>query len=575
MAELAATDADLESQGQDERLEAVLHRGFKMLRAGDAVRAAVLLRNQARRHASPELAVLVAQAETLAGDADRASLAMRAAFAAPPADGWARVMLARLLLGEGRAADALSLCGTADGAEMTVVRAHALIELGDPAAALMAFERLLTLGPDPAPVRHNMASLLTDLGEYAAAEAEARRALGGGVDAPETWVVLGQALQGQDRHEEAEAAFGAAIQRRPAFAEAHRRLANLLWMRTGDLETSLRTLDAAIAGFPSAFDLVAAKARVMEYAGVPECAYTALADAATRSGNPWLDLAAAQVALAGAPERAMIHAQRAFAAGARTAETYICLAEAHLAIGEPEMAVAHLRQVLGQHMNHQRALCLLVTAYRLGGDRRHDELANYEQMVRAYPLKTPDGWGSLPGYLADLADGLLDMHTLRAHPVGQSLRGGTQTQRNLLASENPAVKAFFQTIDAPIQRYIASGVLPSWGRSRGYRISGAWSVCLQPGGRHVSHMHPAGRISSACHIELPAAVAKDRQGWLCFGEPDVPTRPVLGPDHFVEPKCGQLVLFPSYLCHSTKPFDDEAHRLTIAFDVVPAEARPC
>ena len=50
----------------------------------------------------------------------------------------------------------------------------------------------------------------------------------------------------------------------------------------------------------------------------------------------------------------------------------------------------------------------------------------------------------------------------------------------------------------------------------------------------------------------------------------MPTRPALGPDYFVEPEAGQLVLFPSWMWHGTRPFRSTGSRLTIAFDLVPA-----
>ena len=78
-----------------------------------------------------------------------------------------------------------------------------------------------------------------------------------------------------------------------------------------------------------------------------------------------------------------------------------------------------------------------------------------------------------------------------------------------------------------------------------------------------------GWISSACHIALPEAIEHGREGWLTFGEPGLPTNPPLPPEHFVKPRAGDLVLFPSYMWHGTVPFSGEASRRTVAFDVVP------
>ena len=53
-------------------------------------------------------------------------------------------------------------------------------------------------------------------------------------------------------------------------------------------------------------------------------------------------------------------------------------------------------------------------------------------------------------------------------------------------------------------------------------------------------------------------------------EEDVVRGVALGPEHVVKPEPGRLVLFPSYMWHGTVPFDGDAPRLTVAFDLVPA-----
>ena len=95
----------------------------------------------------------------------------------------------------------------------------------------------------------------------------------------------------------------------------------------------------------------------------------------------------------------------------------------------------------------------------------------------------------------------------------------------------------------------------------------------KPRGFHLNHVHPQGWISSAYYVELPDGMEQQtergqRAGWLQFGEPGM-SRPVCGPDHFVEPRAGRLVLFPSHFWHGTVPFESGGRRLTAAFDVVP------
>ena len=146
----------------------------------------------------------------------------------------------------------------------------------------------------------------------------------------------------------------------------------------------------------------------------------------------------------------------------------------------------------------------------------------------------------------------------------------------LLQSTHPAVRAFFQAIDRPIQRYmdeLGGGDDVLRVRNRGaYQIKGCWSVLLKPGGFHVDHVHPQGWISSACYIHTPK-VSEDSQrkeGWIRFGQPPVQPPGGLSAEFFVKPQPGRLVLFPAWMWHGTVPFTSDERRLTIAFDVLPA-----
>lgn len=79
-----------------------------------------------------------------------------------------------------------------------------------------------------------------------------------------------------------------------------------------------------------------------------------------------------------------------------------------------------------------------------------------------------------------------------------------------------------------------------------------------------------GWISSAFHVAVPSAVNEGRQGWLKFGEPELPTTPKLEAEYFIKPTPGTLILFPSYMWHGTVPFGGAEPRLTAAFDALPA-----
>ena len=99
------------------------------------------------------------------------------------------------------------------------------------------FRQAVNANPADRVAWHNLASAEGDIGRAAASEAAARQAITLGIKAPETRLVLGRALQHLRRYEEAERAFTEAIALRPHYAEAHRDLAQLIWMRTAEALT--------------------------------------------------------------------------------------------------------------------------------------------------------------------------------------------------------------------------------------------------------------------------------------------------------------------------------------------------
>ena len=437
--------------------------------------------------------------------------------------------------------------------------------------SLALSRRLIAARPTSVPARHNLASTLGDLGRAVEAEAVCREAMALGGDAPETWLVLARALQSQNRFEPAEGAYRQALARRPGYGEVLRDLSQLIWMRDADLAAASAPLDLAIAAAPGDAGLRRIKARLLEYAGDVEGAYRTLVAGPLDAPG---ELAAAQACLGLDPQRALDHANRAAAlAGAAAPAVMATQAECLLALGRPDAALEPIRALRAQEPLNQHVLAHQATAWRMLGDARYAQLYDYDAFVRPFRLATPNGWATLGDYLTDLAAALNRLHRLKTHPVGQSLRGGSQTAAPLAQSDDPAIRAFFAAIDAPIRAYMAAlgqGDDPLRAHNTGdYRIKGSWSVRLRPNGFHADHIHSDGWLSSACHIEVPPSVEGDgREGWLRFGAP--PGLPHLPAEHHVRPQAGTLVLFPSYMWHGTQPFGGEASRLTLAFDVVPA-----
>jgi hypothetical protein len=203
--------------------------------------------------------------------------------------------------------------------------------------------------------------------------------------------------------------------------------------------------------------------------------------------------------------------------------------------------------------------------WRLLEDPRAQWLLGQEGLVaaRELPLSRPQ--------LDAIADRLRRLHTTRAHPPGQSLRGGTQTRGLLFEREEPEVALLKAAIERAVGEYW-DALPPQDGahpllrhREARPRFAGSWSVRLTGGGFHIAHYHPNGVLSSACYLVVPQARAP-MEGWLEIGGPPEGMNLVIEPVRRIEPRPGLMALFPSFFFHGTRPFA-EGERLTVAFDI--------
>lgn len=508
--------------------------------------------------------------------------ALRRALKLAPAHPQAVSLLLRVLHVQGRHEDLLRqtdgwIARGIASPEIRLARAEALLALKHRPEAEDAFRKVLALAPADARARLGLAAAQIESGQPAQAETGLRDMIGAAVDSAEVRYTLARALLAQGRHQEAEVELRHAVLMRPDFNAAQSNLAELIWMRTGDSDAATTPLDAALSAQPDNVELRTFKAKLLEWAGRTQDALSELETGLeTAPGNIVLHLAAAQTAFKHEPVRAMQHAEQAFRSNPADPAVLSAWGNALLANGRAEEALEIAERLLLRDAHNGHAIALRASVWRVLGDPRYAAVYDYAHFVRPATIDTPPGWLSLADYLRDLAESLHNRHVLQAHPIGQTLRTGTQVDLDLEHEQDPAIRAFAQAIDGPIRRYmqaIGSGndVLRSR-NAQDYKITGIWSVRLRVNGHHVNHYHPEGWLSSACYIDLPEALgSQGHEGWIKFGEPGIPTRPPLEAEYFVKPEPGLLVLFPSWMWHGTVPFSggEQDRRLTIAFDVVP------
>ena len=449
----------------------------------------------------------------------------------------------------------------------------ALVAAGQPAEAKAALTRALPQTRD--------GWLLGDLHESLAAVEHAQGNAAGAVDHLAQALAFdparirleldrGQLLEKLGRYDDAKKAYQRLLDGDPANAAVHRAL-NGLHYRLGEDAAFLRSYGAA----PQIRELALDRAQMLLGAEKLEEAVSVFQT--LLAGDDKRALAGLGISLMklGRLAEAASILERAIQSYPDSADLYCNLSAALARSGDPEKASAMAAKALVLEPYNQLALAMQGTCWRLLGDERDRLLNGYDTFIQAFDLKAPDGYRDITAFNADLGRCLEELHPATREYLGQSLRGGSQTDNDLFAARHPVIERLRGRIGEAIERYIAGlGARPDHPfaarRSREYAFSGSWSSRLKSGGFHINHLHPGGWISSCYYVDVPAAVRDDgrRQGWIKFGQPSFDVG--LEPERAIQPVPGRLVLFPSYMWHGTVPFQDDGVRTTIAFDVAPA-----
>jgi len=442
------------------------------------------------------------------------------------------------------------------------------------AEAEAAYRQAISLAPSRAHLHHNLGSLLSNVERSEEALESLDRAQALGLSGREIAVNRGRTLVQLYRLDEAEQAYAKAVAIEPRDVDAQLSLAQLRYMR-GDPGFT-RDLTAAVASRDEP-GLQLLLGDVLRRAGDLKGAEAVLRDhIARRGGMPEVRTTLAAVLQElGQLREAETEALEAAAQRPNSAAVIETLVAIQLSQGRADEALPFISRQRARQPLEQRWIAYEATAARIRGHAAYHELYDYQRFVRAYDIGAPPGWGSMAELNAELGRALAARHRFATHPMGQSLRHGSQTARSLLTERDRAIQAVLTAFEPAIddyRRFIgANAAHPLTARNRGEaRFAGCWSVQLQREGFHVNHLHPAGWISSAYYVSVPTEVEDQdlRSGWIKFGEPRFAV-PGATPERFVQPKAGRLVLFPSYMWHGTNPIHGSEPRMTVAFDVVP------
>jgi len=456
--------------------------------------------------------------------------------------------------------------GEPDPGDEAEAFALALEQAGQLAEAAAIFDSLLAAQPRRQASAKGRARIALRLREPEAI-AHCRRALAFHAADPELQLSM-IAIAGAELGVRAIPLFEQFVRDHPACTKALERLAEMR-AEAGAGEQFADPFEEALKQRPDDKALLLAYARTLSRSGRHERALAVLesAGAMLREDREATLLEALAANLAGADDRAASALSRLD----RQPDAQLLRAQHGLQTGQTRQAGLALEEVVAARPQDLSAWALLAVAWRLLGDPRHAWLCEQPGLCRTLDLDLTEN------ELAALAERLREFHGARAEPIGQSVRGGTQTAGFLLTRPDPEIARLSGALAAAIRRYLAE--LPPEDhrhpllrhRNTPLAFGGSWSVRLSDGGFHVPHLHPAGIISSAGYVRLPEVTDESvpQAGWLELGRPPPELNVDLPPIALIEPKPGRLVLFPSYLFHGTRPFA-AGERLSVAFDVVRA-----
>jgi tetratricopeptide (TPR) repeat protein len=536
-------------------------------RLGDA--AAALAAFEAALKAAPgDGALLGSFARFLAGREPERALGLyeRAIALAPPAldARYNRALLLQKLGRHGAALADLDAVAAARREDPKVhsARGNSLRALGRLREAGSAYDRALRVEPRRPTALVGRATIAKERGEAQAAELH-RRALAVRPGDPQLILGLAEALE-MEGDPAAREVLAQAVAAQPGWAEGQEALARMRW-EAGEGRAATSEFERALEAAPRSLELWTAYARTLGAADLSAEAADAAARgrAATGSGDLRLMMIeAVRASEAGQVERA----DRLFAALPPDAPGVARMEMRHrVRCGDFARAAALGERARAEEPWDVATWAMTGLLWRLMDDPRAHWLLGQPGLVsaRALPLTPAD--------LDRIAGRLRQLHTTRAHPPGQSLRGGTQTRGLLFERDEPEIAALRRTIETAITDYW--GDLPPFDpahpllrhREGQPRIAGSWSVRLTGGGFHIAHYHPNGVLSSACYLVVPEPRAP-MEGWLEIGGPPGGLGLEIEPFQQIEPRPGLMALFPSFFFHGTRPFA-EGERLTVAFDV--------
>jgi len=245
--------------------------------------------------------------------------------------------------------------------------------------------------------------------------------------------------------------------------------------------------------------------------------------------------------------------------------------------GSSQKMIPFCEAALKTEPGHTRARYELAVALaRLGRSQEARQMIDLNQFVRVIDLQPPECYVNAETLENALVSEITRNNTLEADPVDRATRGGFQTSASLPRPGDDAIGKVLDLIRLHVDGFDTS--LPEnlndpfvTRRPKHAKLR-AWAVVYPGGGWQKPHIHDTGWLSGVYYVTAPKASGQNPRGGLLVlgkfetGQPGTDPPPWGVRD--IRPLPGRLVLFPSYIPHSTIPTNSRDQRICLAFDVI-------
>jgi uncharacterized protein (TIGR02466 family) len=170
-----------------------------------------------------------------------------------------------------------------------------------------------------------------------------------------------------------------------------------------------------------------------------------------------------------------------------------------------------------------------------------------------------------PDFLARVKAHILDLKA-RDEGVKRSNVGGWHSSGDLFDTEDETMTALAEALlaaAAEMSYFRARAINPAC--SIDVSFDGSWANVSRDGDFNKPHIHPGVLWSGVFYVDPGERAAEPPEnGNIEFMDPR-PSNHHAG-KHMLRPRAGQVLVFPSWLCHYVNPFRGRGERISIAFN---------